>query len=98
MASEGSEGAASDLEIMGLMAKADWLERAAERAARAAAGARCSLALRAMSRTNLEERGRLFALGQPLSVDLILAWGAMEARLTSREQRRRWKLFKSDAI
>lgn len=75
MDSNGGCGA-SDLEIAGLMADAARLEWEAERAAHAARAARRSLALRAMSRTNSEERERIFTLGQPLTADLILAWAS----------------------
>lgn len=66
---------ASDQEIVRLMADMERLWQAAVRAARdaeiaagAASDARLTLALRAMSRTNQEERDRLFALGQTLTL------------------------------
>lgn len=101
MASHGRGGEASDQEIVGLMADAERLHlvavgaaRDAEIAAQMARGARLALALRAMSRTNEEERGRLYVLGQTLTPDMILNWASAEAVSTSRGQRRRWRLFR----
>lgn len=54
------------------------MERAVERAEQAAANARVRMALGAMSRTNREERDLLFAMGPPLSTELILAWASEE--------------------
>lgn len=96
MASHGGGSRASDEEIIGLMADADRLRMEAARAARdaeiaaqRAAEARMLLALRAMSRTDQEERDRLFALDRPLTPTVILDWAAAEAISTSRAQRRK---------
>lgn len=100
---ESGGGGASDQEIRRLMAELVRRERAAARAARRVervdrdvAFARMNLALRAMSKTTELERARIFALGQPITPDLILAWAAEEAASTSRIQRRRWRLFRSE--
>lgn len=101
MASYGGGSRASDEEIVGLMVELERLQveatraaRDAEIAARRAVEARMSLALRAMSLTNEEERAKIFASGQALTVDRILNWAAREAELTSRIQRRKWGLFR----
>lgn len=88
-------GGASDVETIGLMADAARLEREAERVEHAARAAKRSLALRAMSRTNSEERERIFRLGV-LTPEWILDWAAEEAVLCSRRQRQRWRIFRRD--
>lgn len=54
------------------------MERAVEKAKQASKNARLRLALGVMSRTNQEHRDLLFAMGPPLSTELILAWAAEE--------------------